>query len=87
MAELQSPAFLGKEFPYFAGQKANEIFAESAKNVVPGWQYLPFQVYANSIFNDTAGKAYVSSTPLADGLKAWQEQSAKYGTEQGFTVK
>ncbi|MET0492785.1 MAG: sugar ABC transporter substrate-binding protein [Actinoplanes sp.] len=87
VADLQSPAFLGKEFAYFAGQKANEIFAESAKNVVPGWQYLPFQVYANSIFNDTAGKAYVSSTPLADGLKAWQDQSAKYGTEQGFTVK
>jgi multiple sugar transport system substrate-binding protein len=55
--------------------------------VVPGWSYLPFQVYANSIFNDTVGKAYVSATPLADGLKAWQDQSAKYGNEQGFTVK
>lgn len=87
VAQLQSPAFLGKEFPYFGGQKANEIFAQSAQNVVPGWSYLPFQVYANSVFNDTVGKAYVSSTPLADGLKAWQDQSAKYGTEQGFTVK
>jgi multiple sugar transport system substrate-binding protein len=87
VAHLQSPEFLGKEFEYFGGQKANEIFAQSAQNVVPGWSYLPFQVYANSIFNDTVGKAYVSATPLADGLKAWQEQSAKYGTEQGFTVK
>lgn len=86
VADLRSPTFLGKEFPYFGGQKANEIFAQSAQNVVPGWQYLPFQVYANSIFNDTVGKAYVSSTPLADGLKAWRDQSAKYGTEQGFTV-
>ena len=86
-ADLTSPAFLSTPFPYFGGQKANEIFAKSAQDVVPGWSYLPFQVYANSIFNDTVGKAYVSSTTLADGLKTWQEQSAKYGTEQGFTVK
>lgn len=85
--QLNDPKFLGTEFKYFGGQKANEVFAKSAQNVVTGWSYLPFQVYANSIFNDTVGKAYVLSTTLADGLKAWQEQSAKYGTEQGFTVK
>ena len=86
-ADLSSPTFLNTPFPYFGGQKANQIFAKSAQDVVPGWTYLPFQVYANSIFNDTVGKAYVSSTTLTDGLKAWQDQSAKYGTEQGFTVK
>ncbi|MEU8816683.1 extracellular solute-binding protein [Actinoplanes sp. NPDC048796] len=85
--QLTDPKFLGTEFKYFGGQKANEIFAKSSQNVVSGWTYLPFQVYSNSIFNDTAGKAYVSSTTLADGLKAWQDQSAKYGNEQGFTVK
>lgn len=85
-ADMKSEAFLNKEFPYFGGQKANQIFAQSAAGVVPGWSYLPFQVYANSVFNDTVGKAYVSGTSLADGLKAWQEASAKYGKEQGFTV-
>ncbi|WP_433383583.1 ABC transporter substrate-binding protein [Actinoplanes sp. CA-142083] len=85
--QINDPKFLSTEFKYFGGQKANEIFQKSAQNVVPGWSYLPFQVYSNSIFNDTVGKAYVSGTTLADGLKAWQEQSAKYGTEQGFTVK
>ncbi|MBU2665144.1 sugar ABC transporter substrate-binding protein [Actinoplanes bogorensis] len=84
---LADPKWLSTEFPYFGGQKANEIFAKSAQNVVTGWSYLPFQVYSNSVFNDTAGKAYVSGTTLADGLKAWQDQSAKYGNEQGFTVK
>ncbi|MBL7259393.1 ABC transporter substrate-binding protein [Paractinoplanes lichenicola] len=84
---LADPAWLADEFEYFAGQKANEIFAKSAQQVVTGWSYLPFQVYSNSVFNDTAGKAYVSNTTLADGLKAWQDQSAKYGNEQGFTVK
>jgi multiple sugar transport system substrate-binding protein len=86
-AQLNSPAFLDAKFPYFGGQQANQIFAQSAKNVVSGWHYLPFQVYANSIYKDTVGKAYVSSTTLQDGLKAWQDQSAKYGTDQGFTVK
>ncbi|MCO8269437.1 sugar ABC transporter substrate-binding protein [Actinoplanes sp. TRM 88003] len=84
---LADPKWLADEFEYFGGQKANEIFAKSAQQVVTGWTYLPFQVYSNSVFNDTAGKAYVSNTTLADGLKAWQDQSAKYGNEQGFTVK
>ncbi|MFF5297315.1 ABC transporter substrate-binding protein [Paractinoplanes globisporus] len=85
--QLSDQQFLDKAFPYFGGQKANAIFAKSAANVVTGWSYLPFQVYSNSIFNDTVGKAYVSNTTLADGLKAWQDQSAKYGNDQGFTVK
>lgn len=86
VAELQSEEFLDKEFPYFGGQKVNEVLAQSAADVVEGWQYLPFQVYANSIFKDTAGQAYVSDTTLADGLKAWQDQSITYGNDQGFTV-
>ncbi|WP_455362504.1 ABC transporter substrate-binding protein [Streptomyces sp. SYSU K21746] len=85
-ADLESKAFLETPFPYFGGQQANKLFAESANNVGTGWSYLPYQVYANSVFNDTAGKAYVSSTPLTDGLKAWQDASVKYGKEQGFTV-
>ena len=85
--EINSPAFLNTPFKYFGGQKANEIFAKSAQGVLPGWSYLPTQVQSNSIFNDTAGKAYVSGTTLADGLKAWQDQSLKYATDQGFTAK
>ncbi|MFF9148574.1 ABC transporter substrate-binding protein [Streptomyces sp. NPDC014861] len=85
-ADLESKAFLDKPFPYFGGQQANRVFAESARNVGEDWTYLPFQVYANSIFNDTVGKAYVSPTKLDDGLKAWQDASVKYGDDQGFTV-
>ncbi|MEU7072696.1 sugar ABC transporter substrate-binding protein [Streptomyces narbonensis] len=85
-ADLESRAFLDKPFPYFGGQQANRVFAESARNVGEDWSYLPFQVYANSIFNDTVGKAYVSPTKLDDGLKTWQDASVKYGSDQGFTV-
>ncbi|MEU0526196.1 ABC transporter substrate-binding protein [Streptomyces niveus] len=86
-AELRSAEFRDTEFEYFGGQKANEIFADSAANVADDWAYLPFQQYANSIFNDTVGKAYVSDTELAAGLKSWQDASVKYGKEQGFTVE
>ncbi|GAB6937468.1 ABC transporter substrate-binding protein [Isoptericola variabilis] len=85
-ADLESDEFRGAESEYFGGQKINEVLADSAANVVEGWQYLPFQVYANSIFNDTVGQAYVSGTTLTDGLATWQEQSATYGNSQGFTV-
>ncbi|MFY1673054.1 ABC transporter substrate-binding protein [Plantactinospora sp. WMMB334] len=86
-AQLNAPQFLEKEFPYFGGQKVNQVLAESARQVAPGWSYLPFQVYANSIFGDTVGKAYLGQATLAEGLKAWQDASVKYGQEQGFTVK
>ncbi|MEV6795965.1 sugar ABC transporter substrate-binding protein [Streptomyces sp. NPDC051320] len=85
-ADLNSQTFLDTKFPYFGGQQANKIFSASAKNVVPGWTYLPYQVYANSIFNDTVGKAYVSSTPLTAGLKTWQDASVSYGKKQGFSM-
>ncbi|MFG2077972.1 ABC transporter substrate-binding protein [Nonomuraea maritima] len=86
-AELNSPEFKDKKFPYFGDQQVNQVLAESAGEVVPGWSYLPYQVYANSIFNDTVGKAYTGAATLAEGLKAWQDASVKYGQEQGFTVK
>ncbi|WP_127573007.1 ABC transporter substrate-binding protein [Georgenia faecalis] len=85
-AELQSEEFLNVEFEYFGGQKVNEVLAGSAENVVEGWQYLPFQVYANSVFNDTVGQAYVGDTTLAEGLADWQEVTVTYGSDQGFTM-
>jgi multiple sugar transport system substrate-binding protein len=85
-ADLDSQAFLDTAFPYFGGQQANKIFSQSAKDVLPGWSYLPYQVYANSIFNDTVGKAYVSGTTLTDGLKSWQDKSVDYGKQQGFCI-
>ncbi|MER8001147.1 sugar ABC transporter substrate-binding protein [Streptomyces sp. NPDC095613] len=85
-AELTSKEFLAKKFDYFGGQEANKIFSESASQVPDGWSYLPFQVYANSIFNDNVGKAYASNTTLSQGLAQWQKASIAYGKEQGFTV-
>ncbi|MBD8022534.1 ABC transporter substrate-binding protein [Microbacterium gallinarum] len=86
-AELESDEFLNAESEYFGGQKINEVLVDAAKNVPSGWQYLPYQVYANSIFGDTVGQSYLNSGDLNEGLQAWQDQLVDYGNQQGFTVE
>ncbi|RCV47772.1 hypothetical protein DEF23_19525 [Marinitenerispora sediminis] len=83
---LEDPEFLDEESELMGGQQANRVFAEASAAVAPGWQYLPIQVYANSVFGDSVGPALTGGIPIADGLAAWQEEIARYGEEQGFTV-
>ena len=83
---LGSESFLGAAPAYFGGQKINTVLSRAAKDVLPGWSYLPYQVYANSVFPDTAGQAYTKNLSLLAGLQSWQKSSASYGTQQGFTI-
>ncbi|HEX5858765.1 MAG TPA: sugar ABC transporter substrate-binding protein, partial [Microbacterium sp.] len=73
-ADLESDEFLNKAPDYFGGQKINEVLVDAAGNVPDGWQYLPYQVFANSIFGDTVGQSYANTTDLNEGLADWQEQ-------------
>ncbi|WP_411120110.1 ABC transporter substrate-binding protein [Streptomyces sp. 058-1L] len=83
---LESLKFLGAKDEYFGGQEVNRIFADSLAAVGGGWQYLPYDIYAVTIFNDQVGKAYTGEKSLDEGLKDWEKQLIKYGKEQGFTV-
>ncbi|MGH3169869.1 MAG: sugar ABC transporter substrate-binding protein, partial [Trebonia sp.] len=83
---LDSSSFLNQAPAYFGGQKINQVLAKAASSVVPGWSYLPFQVYANSIFPDTVGKAYADKSSLNAALTQWQQSSASYGNQEGFSV-
>ncbi|GLJ74819.1 sugar ABC transporter substrate-binding protein [Leifsonia poae] len=85
-ADLNSKDFLATAPEYFGGQKINEVLVDGAKNVSSGFQYLPFQVYANSIYGDTVGQAYASNSDLNAGLTAWQKSLVDYGNQQGFKV-
>ena len=84
-AELEDPEFLSYESDYFGGQKINEVLTQASKDVSEGWSYLPYQVYANSIFGDTVGQSYANKADLDEGLAEWQRQLVDYGNEQGFT--
>ncbi|MGR7003240.1 ABC transporter substrate-binding protein [Yinghuangia aomiensis] len=86
-AILDDPAFRSAELPYFPGEKPNEVFADMSKAARPGFQYLPYQVYADSIFKDTVGQALQHGGDLNAALAAWQDRLKTYGKEQGFTVK
>lgn len=85
-AQLEDPEFLNATPAYFGGQEINKVLVDASKNVIEGWQYLPFQVYANSVFPDTVGQAYADRTDLNAGLQAWQKNLVDYGNAQGFTV-
>ncbi|MCM2428481.1 ABC transporter substrate-binding protein [Streptomyces sp. RKAG337] len=84
---LDDPAFRSATVPYFPGSKPNEIFAQMSQAVRPGWQYLPFQVYANSVYKDSVGQALKPGGDLPAALSAWQDRITTFGKEQGFTMK
>lgn len=86
VADLNSPSFKEETIPYFGGQKANEVLTAAGGTVVKGWNYLPYQLYANSIYTDTVGKTYLSAGDLNTGLAGWQKALTDYGNQQGFTV-
>lgn len=86
VADLEADSFINAENAYFGGQKVNEVLVQASKDVVAGWNYLPFQTYANSIFGDTVGQSYATHSDLNVGLQGWQDATAKYGEQQGFTV-
>lgn len=83
---LTSPDFLNQAPDYFGGQQINQILSQAAASVIPDWSYLPFEVYANSVFPDTVGKAYATKSDLNAALQAWQSTCVTYGQQQGFTV-
>ncbi|MBB4911514.1 ABC transporter substrate-binding protein [Actinophytocola algeriensis] len=85
-ADLESSEFRDFSSPYFGGQKINEVLTTAATQVSSGWEYLPYQLYAETIFYDTAGQAYVNNTDLDAGLRAWQDTLVEYGNQQGFSV-
>jgi multiple sugar transport system substrate-binding protein len=85
-AILNSSSFQSQAPAYFGGQQINKVLAQASSDVLSGWNYLPFQVYANSIFSNTAGQAYAGKGTLSAGLQTWQQQSASYGSQQGFSV-
>jgi multiple sugar transport system substrate-binding protein len=85
-ADLNSPAFLDATDPYFGGQQVNKVLTAASGTVAKGWSYLPYQLYANSVYGDTVGKSYLNGTDIGSGLKAWQATLVDYGNQQGFTV-
>ncbi|GAA4852532.1 sugar ABC transporter substrate-binding protein [Luteimicrobium xylanilyticum] len=84
--DLNADSFLDYKSDYFGGQQINKVLVDAANSVGTGWQYLPWQSYANSIYADYVGKAYSGKSDINAALQQWQDANVKYGNEQGFTV-
>ena len=83
-AELADAEWQGYTDEYFGGQEYNKVLAQAADDVLPGWSYLPFQVYANSIFGDKVSGAYTGSGNLTEAFAAWQTDLESYAKSNGF---
>ena len=79
-------SFIDEKIDYLGGQQARQIFAQSAKDSVVGWTWLPFQPYVGSVYADTMGQAISNKTSLKDGMAAWQDRIVDYAKQQGFKV-
>lgn len=75
----------GKDVEYFGGQKYNEELAKAAENVLPGYNFLPYEVYARGKYGDFV-TAFAGKGTIADGVAAWQKDLVDYGNQQGFKV-
>jgi multiple sugar transport system substrate-binding protein len=78
----------GKDNEYFGGQEFNKELAKAAANVITGYKFLPFEVYARGVFADDVGGAFTDkSITLQEGIAAWQKNLKSYAESQGYTVK
>ncbi|WP_239648079.1 ABC transporter substrate-binding protein [Nocardiopsis ganjiahuensis] len=85
-ATLEDPEYLDQEIEYFDGQQANQVLAEASGLVAEGWHYMPYQVYANSVFGDSVGPRIDAPGDVHEGLEEWGEELRSYGEQQGFDV-
>jgi multiple sugar transport system substrate-binding protein len=83
---LDSSSYLDQSPAYFGGQKVYQVLSQAASQVLPGWSYLPYEVYANSVYPDTVGQVYASKSTLNSGLTQWQQRLVSYGSQEGFSV-
>ncbi|KAB7789832.1 extracellular solute-binding protein [Bifidobacterium leontopitheci] len=84
---LDDADWLAEASDFFGGQKTHETIAAAAKDVLPGFEYLPYMAHANTVSVDTVGQAYHGKFTLQEGLNRWGETLKDYGREEGFTVK
>lgn len=75
----------GNAVEYFGGQKFNEELAKAADSVLPGWTFLPYEVYARGNFGDFV-TAFAGKGTINDGVAKWQADLKDYGESQGYTM-
>lgn len=84
---LEDETFLSTESEFYGGQEVNALFADVSTTVDSTFEWLPFQEFVASSFNDTVGNEIAEKGDLSAGLTAWENEIKEYATNQGFTVQ
>ena len=84
---LQNSAWLDQKSAFYGGQQVNKEFAQINQTVNKNFDWLPFQDYVYSAFNETVGKAIAGHGDLTAAVKTWQDKLVSYAKQQGFTVQ
>lgn len=86
-SDLSDPSFINGGVDYFGGQAVNKVYADASNNINPGFEFLPYALYANTVVTDTVYKALGDGSDMKTALAGWQKSLVDYGTQQGYTVK
>lgn len=77
----------GERIKFFGDQEYNKELLIAGENVTKQYQFLPYEIYARSIYNDYAsGSILKAGTSLKEGIDSWQQALIKYGKENGFDM-
>jgi multiple sugar transport system substrate-binding protein len=79
------PAFTGKSYDFFNGQKVNEIFVP-VSDKLGEFQYTPFQDFVFGELNDRGAEAMAGKRRWNTVLDETQKNVVAYARQQGFTV-
>ncbi|GAA1299201.1 ABC transporter substrate-binding protein [Saccharothrix xinjiangensis] len=79
------PAFTGKAYEFFNGQKVNEIFVPVSQKLGE-FQYTPFQDFVFGQLTDRAAEAMEGSRPWSEVLEETERNVIDYARQQGFEV-
>lgn len=83
---LADASLMGTKSDFYGGQAVNEVFADAAQNVLPGYQFSPFHDVFTSALQEQISGAVSGNGTLSDALDRTQEAVVAYATEQGYNV-
>ena len=72
---LDDPRYVDASSDFLGGQKPGALYIALLRAVNPDWQFLPYQLYANTIYKDTFGQHVDGDHDLMAGLKAGRTRS------------
>lgn len=86
-SKLNSPEFKNTSYPFYGGQKVNQVFIGASEDVELGFEWSPFQDYVYAQMTENIGDVPSGQTTFPEALDAVQSNTVSYAKKQGFEVE